>query len=223
MEAYGFLSSFPISCQRNGRKRLEVKDGQHRLIFAEALGLPVYYVVEEQDYDIAEVNSTAKIWTLIDYAQKHADNGRKPYQEGLAFAQTHGLPVGAAFCLLAGTTTFGNISDKFCAGEFAIKDREWADRVASTYSAMIVIADHLRNKRFLEALMAVCRVDEFESPRLIRVAKRCMEKLGSYSTRDGYLEMLEEVYNFQQRRLFPLRIKALEALRERSFATKKSQ
>jgi ParB-like chromosome segregation protein Spo0J len=44
MKKYGFLEVFPVVVTRNGGDKLIVKDGQHRIAIAEALGLPVYYV-----------------------------------------------------------------------------------------------------------------------------------------------------------------------------------
>jgi hypothetical protein len=102
MKQYGFLSCFPIICYRDEHKKLIVKDGQHRLAFAESLGLPVYWIEQDVDFDVAIVNSTAKVWAVRDYAEKYAANGLNDYQEGLEFADSHKLSVGNAFALLAG-------------------------------------------------------------------------------------------------------------------------
>ena len=91
MRLYGFLPSFPIVCYRDAKGNLVVKDGQHRLAIAEELGLPVYYVEESIDFDVAVVNCTPKGWTLVDYAQKFAANGVSSYQEHLDFADRFGI------------------------------------------------------------------------------------------------------------------------------------
>ena len=80
----------------------------------------------------------------------------------------------------------------------------------------------VKNVRFLQSVMAVCRVPQFEPKRLLGNAKRCREKLVAYSTRDAYLQMLEDVYNFGRSRLFGLRAAALQALRERNVVKAKS-
>lgn len=216
MKVYGFLEAYPIVCQRNGDKHLIVKDGQHRLAVAEELGLAVAYVVDKTDFDVAIVNSTAKVWTLVDYAQKHAANGKQVYKDGIDFAEQHALPIGIAFALLAGTTSFGNIAPAFIDGTFKSKDRTWADAVASLYSAMVHLSGNLRSARFLEACMAVCRVPEFSQERMLRCANMCREKLVAYGTKDGYLDMLQDVYNHFQKKLVPLKIAAIQAMRDRS-------
>lgn len=216
MERYGFLQSFPIVCHRNGSKTLSVKDGQHRLAFAEQLGLPVYFVEEDVDFDVADVNNTQKIWATKDYALKFAADGVSDYQEGLEFSEQYGIPVGKAFSLLAGTTSFNNVQDAFCGGVFKIKDRDWAHAVAGVYSQMCRLSSDLKKAAFLDACMSICRVPEFDAERLVQCAARCRDKLVSYSTRDAYLAMLEEVYNFGRKHLFGLKSAAVMAMRDRS-------
>lgn len=220
MIRYGFLECFPIVCFRDKGGNLVIKDGQHRLAFAQELGLPVHWVEEKVDFDVAIVNSTAKVWVLRDYAAKYAANGNKSYEEGLAFAENHGLPIGTAFALLAGTTTFSNCQDTFLEGKWKVKDRAWAEAVACTYGPLVQMGPAMKNARFIEACMAVCRVDGFDRKRLIGGAERCREKLVAYSTRDAYLDMMEAVYNFGRKQLVGLKSAAMMAMKDRNAAGK---
>jgi hypothetical protein len=220
MKLYGFLPCYPVVAVREKDGNLTVKDGQHRLAVAEALGLPVYWVEQEEDFDVAVVNSTAKVWVLRDYAQKHAINGKSAYAEGLEFSERHGLPIGTAFALLAGTISFNNCLEQFISGDFKVKDREWADAVAGIYVPLVAMAPGVKNARFTEACMAVCRVTEFDPRRLLQNANRCRDKLVGYSTRDAYLDMLEAVYNFGRTKLFALKTAAIMTMRERNAARK---
>jgi hypothetical protein len=224
MKQYGFLACFPIVCVRDASKNLIVKDGQHRLAIAETLGLPVYWIEETVDFDVAIINCTAKTWVLRDYAQKWANGGRKSYQECIEFADIHNLPIGTAAALLAGTTSFGNIDADFTDGVFKVKDRKWADSVAAIYGPLTQMVPATKNARFIEACMAVCRVAEFDGERLVSNARRCRDKLAAYSTRDAYLQMLEDIYNFGRSRIFALKIEATKVMRERNVANgKKAQ
>lgn len=223
MKLYGFLKCFPIVVSRDKDGKLVVKDGQHRLAVAEMLGLTVYWVEEEIDFDIAVINNTPKVWQLRDYALKFAANGAKQYEEGLDFAERHRLPIGTAFSLLAGTTSFSNCENQFIDGTFKIKDRVWADSVAGIYSAMVSLSSELRKVTFVEACMSVCRVEGFDPKRLIAGAERCREKLVNYGTRDAFLTMLEEVYNFGRKQLVGLKLAATIAMRERTACKKKTK
>jgi len=216
MRKYGFLRSFPIVCVRDAKGRLVVKDGQHRLMIAESLGLTVYWVEEAVDFDIATINGTAKVWQLKDYAQTFAAKGCEAYRQGLEFAKEHGIPLGKAFALLAGTTTFCNCESAFMDGTFKIKDRTWADTVAGVYGPLSKLSPLVANDRFLSACMAVCRVKDFDPVRLLRTAERCRERLVSFSTKEAYLEMIESIYNYQQKRIVPLKVAAIQVMRDRN-------
>lgn len=221
MKTYGFLPCYPIIVYRNAQK-LIVKDGQNRLAIAEQYGLTVFYVVHENTFDTALVNSGAEKWKLSDYAEVYARNGEKAYQEALEFATTHRIPLGLSAAMLHGTSSFSNIKADFLRSKFRVRDRAWAERIAAIYVPMIQMQPQLKGARFIEACMAVCRVEDFDGKRLVQAAQGCREKLAPYSTRDAFLGMLEEVYNFRRSKIVGLKAAALMAMRERSPAKKKA-
>lgn len=218
MKEYGFISAFPIVAVRiNGK--LVVKDGQHRLEFAEALGLPVYWVEAQADFNIATINSTSKTWQFKDFAQTYAAKGFRDYQVGIDFAELHGIAITRAFALLSGHTTTSNIHEAFSSGSFKVKDLAYANSVASIFTPMVNLNHVINNARFLEACMACCRVKNFEAKRLLQNANRCREKLVPYSTRDAYLEMIEAIYNFGRAKLVGLKAEAVMVMRNRNPTT----
>lgn len=216
MKEYGWLPCFPLACFRDKSNNLIVKDGQHRLALAETLGLPVYWIEVDVDFDIAKVNGGQEKWTLRDYAEKYARNGVKPYAEGIEFSEQYGLTLGTAFALLAGTASFNNVQAAYVTGRFQIRDRKWANDVAFLYSRMTNISKVLAKKTFVEACMALARLESIDSARLVQNAERCREKLVSYSTREAFLEMLEEIYNFGRKNQVPLKFNAMEVMRQRN-------
>ena len=222
LKKYGFLPCYPIICKRVGND-LIVKDGQHRLAIAESLGLAVYWVEDDSNFDIAEINCTPKGWTPKDYALKFAANGNEQYAELLEFAEQHSIPIGMAVSLLAGTTTFANVATAYYDGAFKIKDRTWANAVVEIYVPLASLSKSIKNVRFLQACMAICRVKEFEPRRLLQNAQRCREKLVSFSTKEAYLEMVEDIYNFGRAKLFGLKAAATMAMRERNAVVMKQQ
>jgi hypothetical protein len=222
MQAYGFLSCFPIVCTKRTR-RLVVKDGQHRLLFAEEMDLPVYYVIEEVDFNIAAVNAAPKVWALRDYAVMYARNGRKAYSEGLVFSEVHGIPTGLSFALLAGTTTFTNIKHAFIAGKFQTTDFFNDTATTEIYTKLVAMEPSIKHSTLLQACMGVCRVKAFRVGRMIKNAGRCRQKLLPYSTVLANLDMLEAIYNFGQSKLFPIKLSAQTVMRERSAVQRKSE
>lgn len=218
MRKYGFIKTLPVVCVRDQAGRLVVKDGQHRLEVAISLGLPVWWVEADEDFDIATVNSAAKGWSLRDYAAKWAAAGKGDYKAGLEFSAKHRMPLGMSFAILAGTTSFGNLGDSFYDGTFRVKDSAWAEAVAVVYSSCGAMSKQVSNARFLDACMAMCRVPGFDVERFVKAAGQNRDKLVSYSTRDAYLGVCEDIYNHHKRRdnQVPLKFEAIKAMRSRN-------
>ena len=222
MKEYGFLKSFPISVFRDDARRLVVKDGQHRLALAEELNLPVYYIIDGAEWDVAKVNSTPRTWAPKHYALTFAAKGKKAYGELLEFHEGHGIPITTCVALLTGATCFSNYKKDFLGGKFVVKDREWAEKVASLYTSLIRSSKDVKSARLLEACMGCCRVDDFNGGRLIDNVSKCREKLLRYSTRDAFLAMLDDIYNFGRHKRMPLKFMAQEAMAARNPAKKKA-
>lgn len=221
MQKYGFIRAFPLVCHKNESGQLVIKDGQHRLAVAEELGLTVYWVQEEIDFDIALVNCTAKVWQLRDYAATFANKGLKSYQQAIDFAAINRVPLGTAVALLSGVTTFSAVQEKFSCGEFVVKDLAWAEKVASVYVPLTNLSPTIKSSRMIEACMAVCRVKEFAPQRLVAGAEKLRDKLVPYTTRDAYLDLFETLYNYYHKQLFGLKAAALMAMKERNVTKKK--
>lgn len=216
MKTYGFLKSFPLSCVRNGNKQVVVKDGQNRLAIAEELGLPVHYFIEDVDYDIATVNNAQMKWGLKDYAMKWANQGKEHYATLLSFIELHSIPISLGVSLCCGQVRAGGETlAKFKKGAFEVTDYDFADRVASVYTQITSMSKDVRNRHFIAALTTACRIEGFEPKRLLDGARKRPEKLKSYSTRECYLDMIEEFYNFNRQKLIPIKMPALQILRER--------
>jgi len=216
MKKYGFLKSFPISCIKRGGK-LIVKDGQNRLALAEELGLAVHYIIEDVDYDIATINNAQEKWTLRDYAMKWAANGKDNYATLLEFIESHSIPISLGISLLCGYLhTNGDLTKHFKDGKFKVLDYDFADQIAGVYTQLTSLSKEIKTGSFLAALIAAMRVEGFDPKRLVDCAKKRPEKLKHYATRDSYLEMIEDVYNFNRSKLIAIKMPALQVLRERS-------
>jgi hypothetical protein len=217
----GFIPAYPIICERDDKGRLTVKDGQHRLAFAKKHQTPVYWIEDDSGFDVAAVNNTQKGWQPMDYAGRFAAAGGKDYAELIEFKTTHGIPLTIAAALLAGQTTFHNLAHKFYNGEFVVTDRAWANSVVAVYLPVVKLDKSLKNGRFLLACMAAARVKGFSAKRFSEVAQRAPRNyIGPYSTRDAYLDMIEKIYNYQQKNIFAIKIEAIKAMRERNPRTR---
>ena len=209
MQTHGYLPAYPLYCTRKNGS-LEIRDGQHRLATARALGLPVWYVVCDEVAEVAAINNTQCKWKLCDYAEAFAKGGNQNYQEVLDFAEAHKIGISDSVMILAGSvgeTGFGG-GVYFKKGLFVVHDRPRADRVVRLYYAMKTLCDTVRGRGFIPAIIAFCRIDGVDDDRLIMGARKRPQLLIKYGTRDGYLMMFETLYNFGRARKVPIKIDA---------------
>ncbi len=215
MQTNGFRPSCPIMVRHDGNGNFIVMDGQHRLTFAQKLGLPVYFVVDHTPIDIAEFQRTQSPWKNSDHAHRWASLGDADYEEGLRFADTFGIPVPTAFSLLGGTISFGNITESFHTGNFKVTDREFAYSVGKVYLALTNVSNKLKKIIVLNALCKCMRVNGFDPDRLIKGAQRKSDSLPRPSTERDALALMEELYNFGRGNRVPLAHSATENGRRR--------
>jgi hypothetical protein len=216
MEKYGFIPDYHIMCERDTKGNLVIKDGQHRFYFAQLLGLPIYWSETQTEFDVADVNTAQRGWLPMDYAQRFSADGREDYTELIEFKTEHEVPLTIAAQLLAGVTTFATIAQRFYAGDFRVTDRPWARSVVAVYAPIVKVHKKLKTRVFLLSCMAVARVKGFSAKRLVDGISHCREKIAAYATRDGYLQMLEEIYNYRRKEQIGLRIDAINVMRARN-------
>jgi hypothetical protein len=216
MENYGFLPMYPIHARPTAGGKYEIVDGQHRFAFAQKLGLPVWFVTGDENVNVADINKGQTPWHLKDYAMCFAEMGKKDYQEVLDFTEQYSIPISDAAALLSGTICHSNVRSDYLSGNFKVKTSEMAHRVASVYQAILAINSKVRNSRLLQAVYAVCYIPGFDVGRLTHNVRRCPEKLLKFSTREAYLVMLEDIYNYGRRNRESVKIPAENIMRERS-------
>jgi len=184
------------------------------LAVAQELGLWIYYVVCEQEADIAKLNNTQVPWRIGDYAYAFASIGMADYQEIIEFSEVHDLALTTCIRILSNrpvTEGGGGSIQRFKDGKFKITTRELADRVAGLYRE--IGTKNICGRSFISALFGFCLIDGAEDERLISGAKRNPEALIKYGSRDGYLGMLEVLYNFRRpRSKAPIKIAAQNAI-----------
>src|SRR3990167_2530870 len=103
MESHGFMPSSPIQCVSNGSGKLKVIRGHHRYDYAKRLKLPIYYIVDNSNTDIFDLEgSSLQSWSVKDFAVARAKHGDKSIQALLEFKEKHGLTLLSAASLVGG-------------------------------------------------------------------------------------------------------------------------
>ena len=219
MAKYGFLPAFPIMARAvNGK--FVIMDGQNRFTFAKELGLDVFFVVDNTEVCISELNEAQATWTTIDYAKRWAAAGRKDYTEALLFSEEYAIPIGLSFAMLASTTHFANIKNRFRSGDYKIKSQDLALRVALIHQKLVCFNKKAKNVCYVYGLWACCNVDYFDKSRILQTSRRRPEMLAQCGKTEIVLEVLEEIYNFNRQVKMPLKFDAQQAMLQRSVITR---
>ena len=221
MVEHGWLDAYPAMVKKNGSGKYYVQDGQHRIAVAQEFGIPVKYVIEEQNVDVAKLNSTSKTWTVNDYLQRYVNAGNKEYKELRDFSEHNPIPLTTCAAMLAGTNSFGNISYRFYRGQFAVRNWKKANDVAQYYQYLIAISSLLKKKGSINALWACFHVDYFDPDRLIAGAENKVAAIRNMGTTEGFLELFDELYNHGKKDKKPLKFDAEQAMRAKNVAKKK--
>ena len=94
MQPHGFWPSSAIQCTRGSDGHLIVIRGQHRLHCAEKLGLPIWYIVDDSNTDLFDLEGCREKWSARDLASAWANEGdaacvRPGVPQGKAGAPAH--------------------------------------------------------------------------------------------------------------------------------------
>lgn len=218
MQKHGFMPSSPIQCKRNGNGTFKVIRGHHRLDIARQLNLPVWYVVDESNTDLFDLEAVQQAWSLKDFAAARAAAGDEHCTKLLAFQKKHKLTLGAAASLIGGESAgSGNRIRNIKSGAF----KTAAD--LSHAQAVVSITDRCRecgvgfatSTAFVCAVSLTVRVPEFSVPTFLHRVQLNAGQMRKRSTVDDCLKEIDALYNYGAKARVPLAFRAREVSRER--------
>lgn len=165
------LASNPIIIN----EKWEVVDGQHRLQAAQALELPIYYVVAPHGSlnTIHLLNATVRKWTITDYLDSYAKLGIPAYIEiKNIIAQSPKVfsPSTLIGVLERGRISNGGASKTFTDGTYTIKHKDVYLKIVDYYNQLkpFIQARNVTDyRKFLESVRQVFVVREIQVSELI--------------------------------------------------------
>lgn len=192
------LSLYPIVCRQNGDGKLYIADGQHRFKSAQALKVPVFYIVSHDITleDVIEANGIQKSWSLKDHVCSHAALGKSHYVTLKAFHEEYGLPISTCVAILSGTES--GRSELVRSGRFAIKPGgvAYAQKTAEFIRSIESIFKGATDRGFVIAVNNLMHVDGFQPQRLMNKLRAQATKLVKCASWVQYVQLIEEIYNW---------------------------
>ena len=224
MRNHGFMPSCAIHCVRSAGKKLKVIRGHHRLHYAERLGLPVWYIVDDIHTDLFDLEgSSIAVWSLKDFVGARAKAGDSGAQAILAYRDQTGIDLSSSCSLVGGESASSSNKTKLVRrGTFKIgnMDHAWdVARVVSHCSALGVT--FAKKKPFVAALSMALRCVEVDIDILLHRMDQAAGIMIKRATKADYLSELESVYNRgAKKNQIPLAHIARQTMKARSAAGK---
>jgi hypothetical protein len=219
MRKHGFRPSCPIHVTRNGGGKLKVKRGHNRLAVAKKLGLPVWYIIDDDDIDIYEwEGDTRHLWSMRDFAVSYLRGGSVDYEKLIDFQKKHGFTFAIAASLVGGESAGShNKVRQVKSGSFKCGDMTHANKVVrvTDFCREMQVAFATRSG-FVTALSMAMRIPEFDVEKFISKIRLYPKMINPRTSSAEYLIEIESLYNYGAKgKRLPVAIRASEVMRER--------
>lgn len=185
---------------------LQILDGQHRLLAAKKLGLPIYYIVMPFGglREVQMYNTNKSNWTMEDFLESHITQGNSEYKYLKEFAIKYNLTYSNALRLLAGdlkghSSKKHGVVSQFRAGNFKATQKEAAQKFAQQINELNdFMEEGVRNDRdFLTALDKTYTTVSHKD--LLAKLTDSGWKIRQNGSVRGYLRNLEEIVNYRSK------------------------
>ena len=200
MNEHGFRPSSPIHVVRNGSNKLKIKRGHHRFAAAKELGLPVWYIVDDDTMSIYEWEfDSRQTWTLRDFVASYANAGNEDYKKALEYSTNNNIPLLTALSLVGGECASSWNSDKqrlARSGRFKAKETNHAREMSDLITFLRQQEFPFISMRFLSALSMALFVPEFDKQIFKSRVSQYPKLMKRRATANEFLEEIENVYNY---------------------------
>lgn len=200
----------------------EVIDGQHRLMAAKSINMPIYYIIAK-GYHLKEVhalNLNQKNWTKKDFMLGYAEMGIESYIKLKNFAEKNNdftFNDCISLCSNSSAQTF-QMSNKYRASGVRIELKEvfeegtWKGKnfgLAQDYANKIRMIkpfyDGYNRSTFVGTMIGLFQNKKFSLSTFISKLKIQPTVLMDCATREQYRLLIEEIYNYRSRNKVNLR------------------
>lgn len=199
MEEMNLQKFFPILVNEN----MEIIDGQHRLMAAARLGLPVHYekVKGLTIENVVSINTNMRKWTLSDFIDSYIELGKSDYSVLKRFIEEHHMGASLSAGLLMGFQALrggSHIAQIIKDGKFRVGSFEQAELIADWVHQLQHYSDFSisQDREFILALFKLHHNEKFDFERLVAKLKMSSDKIQKRHSDKYYLILIEELYNW---------------------------
>lgn len=223
MGKHGWIDAYPCHVVRNGTGKLQIKAGHHRFEVAKGLKIPIKYVICQDDASIYELEGASRKWSAEDYLGSCVRLGLPAYVTVKDYHERTGIGLRCCIALLAGQSpgSGGSLSEKFAKGTYRIANLSHSRVVESIIAQSRVSGyPYWKNAGFVNAVSKISYAEGFSSEVMKEKIKTFAHFMKKQAGTQGYLEMLDSIYNRQSQTRIALAFLAEEAARKKNVGIK---
>lgn len=185
----------------------KVINGQHRLLAAKSLGVPIYYkvIATPNAKDIA-LENMAKGWGPNDYFNLYLKHGYPEYVKLNEFMKKTGLNLKFAYSILENSSGVGPSWRRLKSGEYVFKESATEEHVLIASDSVKLIKQYIFEKtifldsvRVWRAIIHLAATDGFDKKRWFSNLKKLSSRVTIQPTIDAYRKMFFHIYNYKKR------------------------
>jgi hypothetical protein len=184
-------------------------DGQHRLIAAKTVGIPIQYIVVKQaDFDtIQTLNQNQKNWMKSDHINGWVNKGVQDYIVLDEFQKKYPQFRITEHLMFLSNSFTSITKETFENGEFKVKNLKKAEEMADNIAKLKPYFDKYYNKSiFVRAMVKIMtRKSDFVFDEFLHKVSIRPGSIHPCGTVEQYVEMVENIYNYKRKNKVNLR------------------
>jgi hypothetical protein len=198
IKARNLLELRPISVNAE----MEVIDGQHRLLAAKILGVPIYYI---QTHDLTSndiiLMNVAQTWGQADYLNYYCKNNYHEYIKLKNFMADNRLSLKIAINITVGAARDTYI--KFKEGKFTFNKEHFDSYINNCWETIEYIkrmngySGYTDSARFWGALLILIRHENFDAAKWMDNLSKMVGRITAKASKEDYLKMFLEIHNWR--------------------------
>lgn len=182
-------------------KKMEVMDGNHRLLAAQALKVDIYYVVDDVSDSCMLAMQNSKQWINADYLNFYVRKGKAEYIKLLNFMKLHSLSMTIAMKLCSAQK--GAPMIKFRTGEFLFSTDTCSNDILICQKTIEKVMIHYtgnagswcKSAKFWISFSSFIRHPLFDDKKWFNNLNKLMPLMGPKVSSEHYVSMFEKIYN----------------------------
>jgi len=183
-------------------EKMEVIDGQHRLLAAKHLQVEIYYQ-QEKKLDAADIvrMNISKPWTMGDYLNFYCHHQYDEYKKLSSFMKQHNLTLKVALTIALGQARLGFY--EFRMGEFKFHEESLDIELDVCWDSINYIkkmngfSPYTSSSRFWKALLKLIRHPEFDETKWRSNMQKMIDHFSPKARTEDYVNMIQTVYNWR--------------------------